>query len=70
MESDGTDGICMYCASYVGLGPHSCGVCMLAVNRDVDAGEYDGLSIKDVIERAMGHDVDGWSTPCEHYEEA
>lgn len=69
MESDATDGICMHCASYVGLGSHGCGVCMVAVNRDIEAGEYDGLSMQDIIERVMEHDVDGWSIPCERYKE-
>lgn len=69
MESDETCGACMFCASYVGLGSHGCGVCMVAVSRDVESGEYDGLSIQDIIECAMAHDVDGWNTPCERYEE-
>ena len=70
-ERDDSDGACMYCVHHATLGMLNYGVCLLAVRQDLAEGRYEGLSIEDIVADAMSHhDVDGWSTPCERYEEA
>ena len=65
------DGACMFCVHFAALGLLNYGVCTMAVRRDLSEERYFGMSIEEIIADAViQHDVDGWSTPCEHYEEA